>query len=214
MDISKEGMNRLLNADFPVYAVPPQEWDGDVSISGGYGTSRQPGSVRLQYDLDVIEERPSHRIEIESIGPAIPEDLYAADLVNQLAYHTAIQNFVHPFEPLEERPVKGSEKFNAEMVDGRIVLRTVHLPLAGARGSLEPHGDFDRVAFDEYPELRLYRSRRGEVSIVMLSWGFDDDFLGAFVETLRSIENDRALFDALARRHVASWERIRQRRDR
>lgn len=223
MDHAKEALETLRNATFPVFAVPPSRWHGDVMVGGAWGDSKHPLSIRLRYDDDLLVEHPTRRLETTSTGP---EGLshrapHEAFLLWEHSYSSAIINFVHNItrEQLPERPIPGSERFNAEMVDGKRVPRTVHLPSAGPRRLIDavPFLDgyqMERVAFDETPKLRLYRSQMLDVEIVLLTWGCDDDEeLHRFITSARPIKDDGSLFAELERAEYAAWEKLREGKD-
>lgn len=173
MDLAKEAMDTLRNAPFPVYALPPSRWPGDVMLGGVWGESL---SIRLRYDEDLRIEQPGRRIQIETTGPQglglrLPHDV---DLVSGFSYGNQIINFTSPFTELEERPVPGSERFNADLIDGKMVPKVIHLPSSGPRRLLEPRpfrdeAQIEPVEFEEHPELRLYRIRLPEVEVVVLT---------------------------------------------
>jgi hypothetical protein len=178
MDLAKEALQTLRNAAFPVYAVPPSRWSGDVMVGGEWGTSKHPLAIQMRYDDDVLFERHQRRIEITSTGPEglshkAPHEMF---LLWEHSYSSAIINFVHNVsdDRLPQRAIPGSDRFNAEMVGGRRVPKTVHLPSAGKRHLIDaiPFLDgyqMERVAFDEWSELRLYRAQMLDAEILMLA---------------------------------------------
>ena len=222
MDMVQNGIQTIRNADFPVYAVTPSRWDGDVMFSGGMGTTKHPGRISLRYDQDVTQEPSSARIEIasapgpESFGPAPMNE----DLKDQFSYYVQLINFVHnaTTQRLPERPVPGSERFNATEIDGRLVPRTVYLPSAGPRRLLEdvalPDGRVERVAFEEYPDLRLYRQHKDRGFVLVIGWGYDDDFLTNFVRLAHPMQDDAGLFAEFEQAQRSAWEKIYQRKRR
>lgn len=218
MDLAAEAIETLRNIAFPVYAVPPSEWPGNVMVGGVLGKSL---AITLRYDDDLLIERPTRRIEVTSTGieglaHRPPQDRF---LLWEHSYSTDLINFVYNISPdrFPERPIPGSERFNAEMVDGRMVPRTVHLESAGPRRLIDavPSTDgyqIERVAFEEWPQLRLYRVQMTEVEVLMLAWGWDDDFLEELMSSARPIKDDDALFADIERAEYAAWERIRARK--
>lgn len=221
MDLAKEAIETLRNAAFPVYAVPPSKWAGDIMLGGARGTSKHPLEIHLRYDDDLMVERPERRIEvtstgIEGLGLRAPQDGF---LLWEHSYSSNLRNFVYNIstQRFPQRPIPGSERFNAEIVDGKMVPRTVHLASAGPRRLIDavPFSDgyqMERIAFEERPELRLYRVQMPEVEVLMLAWGWDDEFLTAFISSARSIKDDEKLFGELEQAEYAAWEKVRQRK--
>lgn len=221
MDLAKEALDTLRSATFPIFAVPPSRWPGDVMVGGVWGNGKHPLAVTMRYDDDLLIEHRSRRIEITSTGPEglrhkAPHDAF---LLWEHSYSSAIINFVPNVtrERLPERPIPGSERFNAEMVDGKMTPRTVHLQSAGRRQLIDavPFIDgyqIERVAFEEMPKLRLYRAQMLDAEVVMLAWGRDDDEeLRQFITPARSIKDDKGLFGEIERAEYAAWQKIRQR---
>lgn len=213
-------MASLKDATFPVYAVPPSQWPGDVMVGGVWGQSL---AVTLRYDEDLRVEHPGRRIEITSTGiegvtHRAPQDRF---LLWEHSYSSPIINFVYNIttERFPERPIRGSERYNADMVDGKLVPRVVHLPSAGGRRLIDARPfangyQMERVAFDEYPLLRLYRVQMPEVEVLALAWAFDDDSLSEFVSEARPITGDETLFLEIERAEYAAWAKIRHRKQR
>ena len=221
VDFAKEAIETLRNAAFPVYAVPPSEWPGDVMVGGVWGSTEHPLDIVLRYEDDLMVERPERRIEvtstgIEGLGHRSPQDRF---LLGEHSYLSNLMNFVYNIstERFPKRPVPGSERYNATMVDGKMVPRTVHLESAGPRRLIDavPFTDgyqMERVAFEDRPELRLYRVQMPEVEVLMLAWGWDDDSLREFMSSARPIKDDGKLFGEIERAEYAAWEKIRQRK--
>lgn len=221
MDMAQEAVETLRNAAFPIYAVPPSQWRGDVMVRGAWGTTRHPLAVRISYDDDVTASSPQQRIMIVSTGAEgfRNRPLSDWDLSFEHSYQHEIIGFVHALAPLDERPIEGSDRFNATLVDGQLVPKTIYVPSAGPRRMLDSFCRSDgkiveRVAFDNYPEFRCARIRTAEVEILVESWGHDDDTLTSFVDSARSIDDDESLFREMEIAEHASWERIRQRKRR
>ncbi len=191
-------------------------------VGGAWGSSGHPLFVSIRYDDDLSLETPSRRIEvtstgIEGLGHRTPQDHF---LLWEHSYSTNLVNFVDniSLERLPERPISGSERFNAELIAGRRVPRTVYLPSAGPRRLVDTvpfAADYpmERVAFEERPDLRLYRVQMPEVEILMLAWGWDDPPLKEFMSSARAI-NDDGLFGDFARAEYTAWNKIRQRKRR
>lgn len=221
VDLAKEALETLRSAKFPVFAVPRSRWAGDVIVGRTWGNTKHPLSVTMRYDDDLLIEHPTRRIEITSTGPEglshrAPDDAF---LLWEHSYSSAIINLVHNIrgEVLPERPIPGSERFNAEMVDGRMIPRTVHLPSAGRRRLIDVVPfiggyQMECVAFDEKPKLRLYRAQMLAAEVVMLAWGWDDDEeLRQFITSARPIKDDEGLFAEIERAEYAAWRKIRER---
>lgn len=219
MNFAHEAVETLRNAAFPVYAIPPSEWPGSVMVGGVWGSSKHSLSITLRYSEDVIKERPSKEIEIVSTGPEGLEHRSPQDreLEWEHSYRSEIVNFTHPFTELEDRAVAGSERFNADMVDGKLVPRTVYLPSAGPRRLAEPRPfrnghEIEPVTFEQYPELRCYRISTAEVDVFAMSWGYEDRFVTELLEKLRPLNDDPELFAEMERAEYSAWQRIRQRK--
>lgn len=215
MDIAEDAIETLRNAPFPVYAVPPSKWPGDVMLGGVWGRSL---SISIRYDEDLKVERPGRRLEIETTGPEglARRPAHDTDLVSEFSYRNQITNFTHPFRKLAERPVPGSERFNADIVDGRMVPKVIHLASAGRRRLLKPRpwGDEAQVhpvEFEEHPELLLYRIQPSEVEVLVLSWDYEDAYVSELISELQPIGKEGPLFGEIARAEHRAWERIRER---
>jgi hypothetical protein len=177
----------------------------------------------MRYDDDLLIERPSRRIQIMSTGP---EGLstrapFESFLLWEHSYCTEILNFANNIssERLPEKPIPGSERFNAEIMNGKKVPNTVHLPSAGARRLIDAVSfmngyQMERVAFQDRPELRLYRIQMPQVEILLLAWGWDDESLREFISSARSLRKDEGLFAAIERAEYAAWDRIGERKRR
>jgi hypothetical protein len=215
------GIERMKNAAFPFYAVRPSQWTGDVMIGGGWGPDGHPLSIWLRYQDDLMVEWPSRLFEIvstgsEGLGHRAPMDV---DLGGEFSYPNEIRNFVNWFTKLQDRPVPGSERFNADMVDGKLVPKTVYLPSTGPRRLLptRPFGDggeIEPVVFDEHSQLRCYRVRLPEVEVIAMGWGYDDHYLSSLIAAMRPVDHDAETLDELERAQRASWEKIRARKRR
>jgi hypothetical protein len=220
VDLAREAIETLRAADFPVYAVPPSRWHGDVMLGGVSGGRKHPRSIHMRYDDDLGTDRPERRIEVTSTGA---EGLsrrapFESFLLSEHSYSTEIVNFVNNIrvEPLPERPIAGSERFNAEEVDGKKVPRKVCRPSAGPRRLIDAvpfieGSQMERVAFDELPELRLYRAQIPQVEVLILGWGWDDDSLEQFASSARPINEDATVFAEIERAEFAAWDKIRDR---
>jgi hypothetical protein len=218
VDLAKDALETLRNAAFPVYAVPPSQWPGDVMVGGVSGDTKGPLSINLRYDDDVRVERPKRRIVIistgaEGLGERAPFDSY---LLWEHSYRSELMNFVYNItsERFPGRPILGSERFNATMVDGKIVPRTVYLESAGPRRLLDAVAfadgyQMERVAFEEWPELRLYRVQMPEVEVLGLAWGWDDNALKHFMSGARSLRDDEDLVEEVECAEYSAWDRIR-----
>lgn len=221
VDPAAEAAVTLRNAAFPVYAVPPSQWSGDVMVGGVRGSSKHPLDIHLRYDDDPMAEPPERRIEvsstgIEGLGHRSPQDRF---LLWEHSYSSNLMNFVYNVssERFPERPIPGSERFNADMVNGELVPRVVHLPSAGPRRLIDavPFADgyqMERVSFDDFPALRLYRVQMPEVEILAMAWAHDDDFLTHFMSAARPIREDSALLAEIERAEDDAWEKINRRK--
>lgn len=176
----------------------------------------------MRYDDDLTVEKPVRRIEvtstgIEGLGRRAPQDRF---LLWEHSYRSNLINFVYNIssERFPQRPIPGSERFNADKVDGKMVPRIVHLESAGRRRLIDatPFTDgyqMERVAVEERPELRLYRVQMPELEILMLAWGWDDEFLRDFVSSARPIKDDEKLFGEIEQAEYAAWKKIHQRKE-
>lgn len=219
MSLEAEALETLKNAAFPVYAIPPSEWRGDVMVGGAWGSSKHPLAITLRYDEDLGKERPREEIEIVSTGREGLEHRSPQDreLGWEFSYANQIINFTHPFSQLEERPVAGSERFNADMVDGKLVPKTIYLPSAGLRRLAEPRpfrdaAEIEPVTFELHPEFRCYRIAMPEVEVFALSWGYEDQHVTELLGKLRPIKDNPELFAEMERAEYAAWQHIRGRK--
>lgn len=217
MNPAEEAIETLRNAVFPIYAIPPASWLGDVMLGGVWGKSL---AMSLRYDEDLRIEEPRRRIEIETTGPegVALRPPYDVDLASEFSYGNQLINFTHPFTRLPERPVPGSERFNADLIDGKMVPKVVHLRSAGPRHLLEPRpfreqGQVETVEFEEHLELKLYRIRLPEVEVIVLSWGYEDGYVSGLIHELRPIGKEGSMFPEIARAEYRAWERIKQREE-
>lgn len=218
MDPANEGLESLRKCRFAVYAVPPSAWSGDVMIGGATGNGA-PVAIRIRYDDDLLADEPSRRISISSRGLLTEAERSPADgfLLWEHSYRSNIVNFVHNVTDrrLPERPVVGSERFNAHMVDGKLIPKQIRLPSAGPRRLIDaiPFRDgfhIERVAFDEVKELRLYRIQMLEVEVVMLAWNHDDDFLAGFMSAAEPVMQTEGLYEQIERAQRAAWEKLKK----
>ena len=215
MDLADQAIETLRKAPFPVYAITPSDWPGDVMLGGVWGKSL---AISLRYDEDLRNEQPGRRIEIETTGPEglTLRPSHETDLASEFSYANQIINFTHPFTRLDERPVPGSERFNADLINGKMAPKVIHLPSAGPRRLFEPQPFRDEslvepVEFEEHAELRLYRIRLTEVEIIVLSWGYEDAHLAELISELRPLGKEGALFEAMEKAERRAWDRINQR---
>lgn len=146
MDLAKQAMETLRNARFPVYAVPPSQWNGDVMVRGVWGNRKHALSITMSYDDDIGIEKPHRRIEIVSTGAEgmtkrSPADMF---LLFEASYETEIANFVNNISRTQLR----EDEYGVSMAGPRRPLRTV---------SFRDRLFLESVAFDDHPELRLYR---------------------------------------------------------
>lgn len=210
MDFAAEAVATLKNAAFPVYAVPPSQWPGDVMVGGSWGSSTKPLDIDLRYDDDLMVERPTRRIEVTSTG------------IVGLSHRSPQDRFLlweHSYSYSRSNRSREPKKYNATMVEGQLVPRVVHLPSAGPRTLLgaHPFGDgfqMERIAFDEYPDLRLLRAQMVEAEVLLLAWGHDDDYLVEFMSKARPINADARLFAEIERAEFAAWDKINRRKGR
>lgn len=200
MNFAQEAIKALHNTAFPVYAVPPSEWHGDVMVGGLSGNKIRPLSIRLRYDDDLLAEHPSRRIEIGSIRTRDPRESPAEGSPHEEhAYVIEIANFANNISPVKL----------ADDVNG--MPRTGTRRLMDAIPSIQGY-QMDRVTFDEYSELRLYRIQMPEVEILTLAWGWDDESLTEFMSLARPISADDNLLGEIERAEQSAWEKIRQRK--
>lgn len=220
MDLAAEGLETLRNCRFPVYAVPPSRWDGDVMVGGATGNG-VPVAIDIRYDEDLLIDKPSRRISIASRGLLEPIERSPAEsfLLWEHSYRTNVVNFVENIERgrLAERPVIGSERFNADMIDGKLVPKIVHLPSAGPRRLADaiPFRDgfhIERVAFEHVPELGLYRIQMPDVEVLLLAWRFEDAFLAEFISSVDPVMETKGLYEEIEGAQYAAWEKIKQRK--
>ena len=217
VDLADQAIETLRKARFPVYAIAPSGWPGDTMLGGAWGQSL---AISLRYDEDLRNEHPERRIEIETTGP---EGLalrppHEVDLASEFSYSNQIINFTHPFMRLPERPVPGSERFNADLIDGKMVPKVIHLPSAGPRRLLEPRpfrdeGLVEPVEFEEHPDFRLYRLQLPEVEVIALSWGYQDDHVAGLISEVQPLGKEGPLFEEVARAEYAAWEKIKERKE-
>lgn len=201
MDFAKEAMETLRNARFPVYAVPPSQFDGDVMLRGTWGDRKHALAITMSYDDDLSVERPARQIEITSTGPEGMSKRAPAHsmLLFEGSYETELANFVNNISP---RHLPEDEHGVCQAG------RRYPLPIAELG-----NGRFlERVAFDEHPELRLYRSQTPEVEVLFLGWGFDDDTLIDVTKKARAIQEDEGLFKEIEAAEFQAWEKINARK--
>ena len=219
MNLAGEAIETLRNAAFPVYTIPPSRWQGDVMVGGVWGSSKHPLAITLRYGEGVPQERRSRSLAVVSTGAEglahrSPRD---RDLRWEHSHRTEIVNFTHGFTDLEERPVAGSERFNADMVEGKLVPKVVYLPSAGPRHLAEPlpfsqDDVIEPVTFEKHPEFACYRMSLSEVEVFAMSWGYEDASVAQLLTTLRPINDDAGLFAEMQAAENEACERIRERK--
>lgn len=189
-------------------------------VGGATGETRHPIAIHIRYDDDLLVENPTRQISISSRPLQGPDQRMPAEsiLLWEHSYSTNIINFVENIERgrLPRRPVIGSERFNADMVDGKLIPKQVRLPSAGPRRLIDaiPFRDgfhIERVAFDEVPELRLYRIQMPDVEVVVLAWRLEDDYLGEFISSAEPAMQTEGLYEQMERAQFQAWEKIGRR---
>jgi hypothetical protein len=200
MDLAKEAIETLKAARFPIFAVPPSRWNGDVMVRGVRGGTNHPLSIKISYDDDLAVERPERQIAIISTGAEgmIKRHPAEAFLLHEASYNTELANFV---ENIVRDRLRRSEHGS---------------PLAGARKPLAAvaHSEgtwIERTAFEEHPELRLYRIQTPRVEVLVLGWNWDDEALRESTRLCRPIQEDASLFAEIERAEYAAWEKINTR---
>jgi hypothetical protein len=200
MDLARQAIETLRGARFPVYAVAPSQWDGDVMVRGVWGDRKHALSITFSYDDDLTVERPYRQIEVVSTGAEgmskrPPSHTF---LLFHGSYETEIANFVNNIAhtPLPEDrhgvPTPGARR---------------PLPTATFRDELFLEG----VAFVDHPELRLYRVQTPQVEILVMGWNWDDESLTEFARKVRPIQGDEALFAEIEAAEFAAWAKIEKR---
>lgn len=200
MDLARQAIETLRKARFPVYAVAPSEWDGDVMVRGVWGDRKGALSITISYDDDLTIERPQRQIQVVSTGAEgmakrAPSHTF---LLFHGSYETEIVNFVNN---IAHTPL-------AEDRHG--------VPMPGARRPLPTStlGDelfLERVAFVDHPELRLYRVQVPQVEILVMGWNWDDEPLMEFARKVRPIQEDEGLFAEMEAAEFAAWAKLEQR---
>ncbi|MDP9069369.1 MAG: hypothetical protein M3N53_13630 [Actinomycetota bacterium] len=190
-------------------------------VGGVAGETSHPLSIHMRYDDDLLVERPARRVQItssgiEALSKKAPQERF---LLWEHSYASTLQNFVYNITPdrFPERPIFGTERFNAQLIDGKRVPRVVHLPSAGPRRFIDavPFRDgykMERIAFDEWPALRLNRLQMTEVEVLILAWGWDDEPLLEFAAAARPITND--LLSEIGQAEFDAWKKINKRKQR
>ena len=200
MDLAKQAIETLKNARFPVYAVPPSQWDGDVMVRGVWGNRKHPLSITISYDDDLSVETPQRQIEIVSTGAEGMTKRSPAHsfFLHEVSYETELANF------------------GENIVRGRLRRGAHGTLLAGPRRPVAPvrFGEdlwIERAAFEEHTELRLYRVQTPRVEILVLGWGWDDEALVDFARQSRPIHDDDSLFREIEQAEYAAWNKIEKR---
>lgn len=201
MDLAKQAVETLKKARFPVLAVPPSLWEGDVMVRGVWGEKKHALAITISYDDDIAMDRPDRQIQIVSTGAEGMSKRSPAHsfLLFDGSYEAEIANFVNnisrtrlPQGP-HGTPMPGTRK---------------PLPTVSFRDGLF----LERVAFDDHPELRLYRVQTPQVEILVMGWNHDDAPLIDFARKARPIQEDEALFDEMEKAGYAAWDKIEKRR--
>jgi hypothetical protein len=200
MDLAKDAIETLKAARFPVFAVPPSRWDGDVMVRGVWGGSKHPLGVTISYDDDLSVEKPERQIEIISTGAEGMTKRHPAHtfLFHEASYETELANFVE------------------NIVRDRLRRAEHGIMSAGARRPLPAvsHGEglwIERAAFEEHPKLRMYRVQTPPVEILVLGWDWDDEALVEFTRLARPLQEDASLFAEFEGAEYAAWEKINKR---
>ncbi len=201
MDLANQAIETLRRVRFPVYAVPPSQWNGDVMVRGVWADRKHALSITMSYDDDISVEKPHRQIEIVSTGAEGMSKRASAHtfLLFDGSYETEIANFVNNI----------SRKRLSEDRHG--------VPTSGPRRPL-PAVSFkdplflDSVCFDDHPELRLCRVQTPHVEILFMGWNFEDDALIEFARKAHPIQEDEVLFKEIEGAEYAAWEKINKRR--
>lgn len=201
MDLARQAVETLRSVRFPVYAVPPSKFEGDMMVRGTWGDRKHVLAISLSYDDDLAAERPDRQIQIVSTGAEgmtkrAPIDSF---LLWDGSYETEIANFVNNISsaPLPE------DAHGVSLSGPRQPLPTVEF-----RDGLF----LERVAFTDHSQLRLYRVQMPQVEILVMGWNWDDEPLTGFARQARPILADAALLEDIARAEYAAWEKIHRRK--
>ncbi|MDP9069275.1 MAG: hypothetical protein M3N53_13150 [Actinomycetota bacterium] len=197
MDLARQAIETLRNARFPVYAVPPSDWTGDVMVRGVWGDRKHALAITMSYDDDLAVETPDRQIEIISTGAEgmtkrSPPHTF---LLHEASYETELANFVE------------------NIGRGRLRQGPHGMLQAGQRRPLEAVA-FDkglwveRASFDEHRELRIFRVQTPRAEVLVLGWNWDDDALVTFTQRARPIQHDQALCAQIEAAEYAAWKKI------
>lgn len=200
VDPAKEAMETLRSASFPVWAVPPSEWDGDVMVRGVWGEPKHPLSITLSYDDDISVERPRRQIQIVSTGGEGMTRRHPAHafLLFEGSYDSEIVNFVNNIYP------------------ARLPQDDNGTPSSGPRRPLPPlpfsNGSFlEGVAFENHPEFLLYRVQIPIVELLFMAWNFEEEFVVDLARKAQPVRQDAALLQEIEQAGSAAWKKINER---
>jgi hypothetical protein len=185
----------LHEATFPIYALPPDRWDGYAGLSGSGSSGRDLSHVDFGYfdepggsarGLEVVNARPGGRRRVRSMRP---EDV--GEWANDPFPDDDVVNFASRFLSNEERRRLQSSEFGWLDLGPTRIVGIVELEVAGRR--VETH----RREYRGLPPLRSVAFEVPGTRLTLFGWILTFDELDDFARGLERLELGSELHGAL-----------------
>jgi hypothetical protein len=216
MNIEQEAIQTIENASFPIYIVPASLWRGHMYVAGTWGTTSHPLSIGLLYVDDAGAESYPRGIEVTTIGSEGLSEMPFRDPSHERSYNNQLINFVHRFTKVPQQRIPGAVRYDESRHPQPVIGHSVgpRRHLSPLKTTLRDHGVAERVAFNQFSQLRFCRIGVDPEEVVILSWAVDDEELSEFLLNLRRMTPSSGIFDEFKASEFAAWQRIVQGYDR
>lgn len=197
----------LHEATFPIYAIPPDRWDGYAGLSGSGSSGRDVTRVKFGYfdepggsarGMEIINAHPGRRSRAR---PPRREDLgiWWSDRMPD----DDVENFAGRFVSREERRDLLHESGWLD-VDATRITDFVELEIAGE------HVEAHRREFRRVPSLRSIGFELPGTRITVFGWGISSEELEGHASALEPLELGGELFQAMKEAQARSDRRFDQ----
>jgi hypothetical protein len=195
---------------YPVFVVPPDAWQGIVSLAGhgGHGTHASYVPARIEFEYLDRPGEPTRGMRVVNVDPSeedllekeyLPhreEGLWWFDVGDDAAF---IPQLPGRFRNLEDE----ASQHRMHSLLGRRYLGQGQLLVSGMATI------YERWQYERYPELVEIRFRLPDVAIRLEGWMLSLDELCGFAEQLERLELESGLLRRMteaASASVAAWE--------
>jgi hypothetical protein len=170
-------------AGFPIFVVPPEQWEG-YAMLGGTGSTGQHEvrQIRFVY-LDTIPH-PGRALAVHCRHPDEPQSVRRVAREEDIGVWLAGTSVDQ-----DEMDLLGRVLPRAQ-VDRLILRPAVDLGPRRYIGRVDLHGGWsaERWEYQDYPQLRLVRIRLPEVEVTLLGWTISEERLLSFASRLERLE--------------------------